>query len=623
MIGLALFAVTVVAGTLLAGRLRVQTPLLLLAVGILGSYLPFVAAPALSPELILIGILPPLLYAAAVNTSLLDFRENLSSIGWLSVGLVLFTAVGVGLVVWKILGVPFAAAFAIGAVVAPPDAVAATAVARQIGLPRRVVTILEGESLVNDATALVSLRTAVAALAAPVTILGVGLDFAKAVGIAVLVGLVVAKLGSLVFARINNPQIATTLTFLVPFVAYAPAEELHASGVLAVVVAGLFLGHQRQRTQTAQARMVQQLNWATVQFLLENSVFLLVGLQFRRILTEGLAETPGWRLLGICAAVLATVILLRVLWVAGSRLWLRPAMRLRGREPALTWQESAVVSWAGMRGVVTLAAALTLPLSAPLRATLVLVALSTTIGTLVLQGLTLPKLALRLGVHGPDPREDALQEATILQAAMADGMTAARDAAGPDDQAIVERLEEGHRNRVNAAWERLGRPNEEVGTPSDTYRRLRLEALRAEREAVLTMRSQGAMDQEVLARVLAVFDMEESMLVLLTDREQAVSSAAPLAPPLPEAPCSHLAEAPATHAPAHPANGIACLQCQIDGTTPVHLRMCLTCGEVGCCDSSEGRHATRHHEETGHPVMRSVEPGESWRWCYLDAVLGR
>ena len=620
LIQLTLFAVTVLAGTVLANRVRVQPPLMLLAIGIVGSYLPFVHVPTLSPELVLVGILPPLLYAAAVTTSLVDFRENLSSIGWLSVGLVLFTAAGVGLVVWQVLHIPFAAAFAIGAVVAPPDAVAATAVARQIGLPRRVVTILEGESLVNDATALVSLRTAITALAAPIAVAEIGLDFTIAVGVAILVGVVVAKLGSLVFSRITSPLVTTVLTFAIPFVAYAPAEELKASGVLAVVVAGLFIGHHSQRTMSAQGRLVQRLNWATVQFLLENSVFLLVGLQVRRIVTEGAAETSGWQLAGICAAVLGTVMLLRVIWIFGSRLWLRPAIK-RGKEPRLSWQESAVVAWAGMRGVVTLAAALTLPLDAPLRATLILVALTTTIGTLVLQGLTLPRLARRLGVHGPDPREDALQEATILQSAMTDGMAAARAAAGPGDEATLVRLEEGFENRVNAAWERLGRSTTEVDTPSEAYRRLRMVSLHAEREAVLKMRSEGSLDQEVLARVLANLDMEESMLILIDERDDRIT-AAPLSPALPDAPCVHLAEAPATHAPAHAEHGIECRMCLIEGTVPVHLRMCLQCGEIGCCDSSEGRHASRHHHDTGHPVMRSVEPGESWRWCFVDEVLG-
>ncbi|GAB3700681.1 Na+/H+ antiporter [Mariniluteicoccus flavus] len=620
LIAVTLFVLAVLGGTLVSRRLGVQGPLVLLALGVLGSYLPFVHEPALSPELILVGVLPPLLYAAAVNTSLMDFRDNFSPIGWLSVGLVLFTALGVGLVVWQVLDVPFAAAFAIGAVVAPPDAVAATAVARQIGLPRKVVTILEGESLVNDATALVSLRTAVAALAAPISAMAIGLDFAKAVAIAIVVGVVVAKLAGLVFRHITDPITTTVLTFLVPFAAYAPAEELHASGVLAVVVAGLFVGHHSPTTQDAPARLFQRLNWATVQFVLENSVFLLIGLQVRRIVVAGTAETSGWTLAGLCLAVLATVIVLRVGWVLVSRVWLIPGRR-RGREPRLTLAESLVVGWAGMRGVVTLAAALTLPLATPMRATLILVALTTTLGTLVLQGLTLPLLARRLGVRGPDPREDALQEATVLQAALGDGLTAAREAASPGDGLVLARLEDAYDTRVNAAWERLGRPSDEVDTPSDAYRRLRLVALEAERATLLRIRDEGRADHEVLARVLATLDLEESLLIRLNEGAQRASTT-PLAPALPDAPCDHLGDAQCARSPRDSAAGAACGACRAEGTQPVHLRMCLACGEVGCCDSSEGRHADRHFRETGHPVMRSIEPGESWRWCYVDEVLG-
>lgn len=619
-IPLTLFAVTVLGGTLLAERLRLQGPLVLLAIGVLGSYLPFVHEPALSPELVLVGILPPLLYATAINTPLADFRENLAPIGWLSVGLVIFTAAGVGLVVWRVLGVPFAAAFAIGAVVAPPDAVAATAVGRQIGLPRRVTTILEGESLVNDATALVSLRTAVTALAAPVSAAAIALDFAKAVAIAVLVGVVVAKVGALAFRRIDNPIVTTLLTFVLPFVAYAPAEELHASGVLAVVITGLLVGHQGPVTQDARARLFQRMNWATIQFLLENSVFLLMGLQVRRIVAEGVAETSGWTLVGTCLAVLGAVIALRVVWVVATRLWLRPRNRRSGQAPRLSWQESAIISWAGMRGVVTIAAALTLPLGAPLRATLVLVALATTIGTLVLQGLTLPLLARALGVRGPDPREDALQEATVLRATMARGLAAAQEAAGPGDTAVLERLQESYELRVNRAWERLGRSSDELETPSDAFRRLRLVSIDAERRALLEMRKENGLEQEVLSGVLDGLDMEETMLGSLDERAQAIRSA-PLATQLPEAPCDHLADAPCARPPDE--DGPQCHECQVERTEPVHLRMCLECGHVACCDSSPGRHAEAHFQQSGHPVMRSIEPGESWRWCYVDEVLGR
>lgn len=606
-------ALTVLAVTTLSNRRSLSAPLMLMLVGLVGSYLPFVHEPSLSPELVLVGILPPLLYTAAHSTSLLDFRANLPAIGWLSIGLVLFTAAGVALVVSGLIpGIPFAAAFAIGAVVAPPDAVAATAVARQIGLPRRVVTVLEGESLVNDATALVSMRTAVGALTASVTVGAVLLDFGKAVLVGVAVGVVVAKVVSAVLARTSDPVATTAMSFLLPFIAFVPAEELHASGVLAVVVAGLLLGHSAPIVETAQSRLSTQINWETITFLLENTVFLLVGLQTRRIVTDAADSPLGWgRIVAVCAAGLLTVIVLRVVWVLGTR----ALVRVR-TQPATPLKESLVVGWAGMRGVVTLAGALSLPGSMPHRSVLVLLALVVTVGTLLVQGLSLPWLARRLDIHGPDPREDALQEAAILGKASAAGLAAMERVAGPDDAAVVQQIRDQSERRVNAIWERLGRSSTELETPAEQYVRLRKVALAAERAKVLKIRDAGVGEQDVLRSVLSALDAEESGLLRVEKRNGRMR---PLEPALPESPCEHLAESPCA---VRPSSDDSCTGCDAEGTTPVHLRMCLTCGYVGCCGSSEARHAERHFLETGHPTMRSFEPGESWRWCYVDKLVG-
>ncbi len=462
LVPITLFATTVLAVTWVAERLRLSAPLLLMLVGVLGSVLPFVSAPELTPEFVLVGLLPPLLYAAAVNTSLLDFRDNLGPIGWLSVGLVIFTMVGVGIVTWLFLGGPVAAGLALGAVVAPPDAVAATAVARTVGLPRRVVTVLEGESLVNDATALVCLRTAVLALTASVTASDVAGDFVRAVVVALVVGYAVARGAGLLYRHLPSTPMTTTLSFVVPFAAYAPTEELHGSGVLAVVVAGLVLGHRAPFEQGAEARVAQRVNWRTVQFLLEHSVFLLIGLQARRIVTD--AAQSGYSsavLVGTCAAVLGAVILLRVIWVVATRMVARAK-----RADAAPLRESLVIAWAGMRGVVTLAAAMALPADIPGRPVLVLAALVVTIGTLLIQGLTLPVLARRLGVRAPDPREDAIQEAIVLQRATAAGLTAAREAAHPGDDAMLARLGEDAERRINGIWEQLGRPDSLLEPPN-------------------------------------------------------------------------------------------------------------------------------------------------------------
>ncbi|MEA5153179.1 cation:proton antiporter [Raineyella sp.] len=605
-----LFTFVVLVVTWWADRLRISAPLALILVGIVGSVLPFVRVPALSPELVLVGLLPPLLYAAAVNTPLADFRSNITSIGWLSIGLVLFTMVGVALVVRPMLGVPWAAAFAIGAVVAPPDAVAATAVARQVGLPRRVVTILEGESLVNDATALVSLRSATLALTAALSAGAVALDFGRAVVLAVAIGLGVARLAGLFFRRLQNAAMTVGLSFLVPFTAYALTELLHGSGVLAVVVAGIVLGHRAQREQTAEARLSARINWHTLQFLLENAVFLLIGLQTQEIVAAAwTSDTGHGTVIAVCLAALAAVILLRLVWLLVTGVFL---VR-RGARP---WAETLVLGWAGMRGVVTLAAALTLPLDTPGRPVLVLIALVVTIGTLLVQGLTLPPLARALRLRGPDVREDAIESAMILQRATAAGLAAVDEAAHPEDRDTVAQLRAETTHRLNNLWERLGRPGAELETPEAAHRRLRRVALDREREVILDIRDEGRADQTVISEVLNVLDLEDVMTQRLVDRGDAVRGA--LAVHSIAEPCLHLQEARDC---AVPNSYTGCPDCEREGLTPVHLRMCLTCGNIGCCDSSPGNHARKHFDATGHPVMRSFEPGESWRWCYLDQVI--
>jgi monovalent cation/hydrogen antiporter len=609
--------VTLVAG--LARRRNLSAPLLLTVVGVAASFLPFVPQFRLDPELVLVGLLPPLLYATAIRSSLLDFKANRRAIGMLSVGLVAFTALGVGLLTWWLLPVPFAAAVAFGAVVAPPDAVAATAVARRIGLPRRVVTILEGESLLNDAMALVVLRTAIAGLSGAVSLGGIGLDFLLATLGGAVVGLAVAFLLGWIRKRVTDPVIDTSLSFMAPFAAYLPAEAIHGSGVVAVVVAGLVLAHRATLLQTASSRLSERVNWSTISFLLQNTVFLLIGLQARWIVEDVRHSTlaPS-RILLFCAAVLAAVILLRPLWVFPVRyLVIRPGVDRMGRSSP--WTHSAIVSWAGMRGVVTLAAAFVLPESTPHRDVLVLAAMVVTAGTLLLQGISLPWLARGLDVRGPDPREDALQEATVLQASVSAGLAELAQADSGLDPAIGDALQARALQRANMAWERLGRTEPEVETPTETWRRLRVQMLQAERAAVLEIRNAGRADHEVLESVLSALDLEESMLDRVSDRDEGLRDGRLLRPETGDDGCEHLAQAPCVK---EPASHRICPECEREGLAWVHLRLCLTCGNVGCCSSSPGNHAERHFRDAGHPVMRSFEPGEAWRWCYVDDLLG-
>lgn len=619
--GLLVIVAVVCAGSAVGRRFNIPVPLLLVLAGVAGSFLPFIPPVELNPELVLVGLLPPLLYAAAFRTSLFDFKSNRRSIGLLSVGYVIFGTVGVGLVVWWLFPeIPLAAAIALGAVVAPPDAVAATAIARKVGMPRRIVNILEGESLVNDATALVCLRAAVAAIAGSVSALDVAGGFVVAAGGGLAVGLAAAYLLTEVRKRISNVAINTSTSLMAPFVAFLPAEAIHASGVLAVVVTGLVMGTKAPSMPNGAARQSARSNWDTVQFLLENAVFLLIGLQVRSIIDSVQDDSLGagrvW--LG-CAVILLAVLVLRPVWVFPATYLPRLIPSVQRKDPAPPWQFPAIVSWAGMRGVVTLAAVLTLPDDLEHRNVLVLAAMVVVAGTLVLQGFTLPALVRVLGLPGPDRREDALNQAALMQLATAAGMERLEQLRRENDPPeVMDMLRRRTQERGLAAWERLGRPAAESATTSQRYAQLRMAMLEAERDKVLELRRGGDFAHEVLSEVLERLDVEESMLDASLNEPDAATEGGGEGLAQPGGVCDHLTAAMPSPVPANP----TCAGCEREGTTPVHLRMCLACGNIGCCDSSAGRHASRHFKEAGHPVMRSIEPGEDWRWCYVDDLLG-
>lgn len=615
--------VTAVAAV--AARLRISPPLLLVVAGFGMSYLPFLQHFAISSDIVLVGLLPPLLYASALRTSLVDFRRNLRPILLLSVGLVAFTVVGVGLIAMWVLPIPAPLAFALGAIVAPPDAVAASAVARRVGIPRRLVTILEGESLVNDATALVALRSAVAAIAISVSTWHVVLDFAWASAGGALVGFAVAYVTGTLRKRITDDLIDTSISLVTPFVAYLVAEVIGASGVLAVVIAGLLLGHKAFLIQSASGRIVEQNNWRTIAFVLENSVFAMIGLQVRAIVSAvGDSDLPVSTIVWACLAVLTGVIVLRLVWMFPATYISRLVPRVAERDPAPNWRVPAVLSWAGMRGVVTLAAAFSLGADVEYREVLVLIALVVVAGTLLLQGSTLPWLVRRLGVDGPDLATDALAEAGVYQSAVGAGLARLDEITDgePEDALppqVLDRLRTRSLERADAVWERLGGSDD---TPSQVYARVRTQMLTAEREEVLRVRDSGVVDAAVLTRVLAALDVEEAML----DRAEPVDTSmrdedlgADGMGTAGAGGCDHLRDAPEHTRPTTP-NG--CKECLRDGTEWVHLRLCLSCGHVGCCDSSVNKHATAHFRDTEHPVMRSFELGEAWRWCYVDDALG-
>jgi Na+/H+ antiporter len=612
-------AAVVIAASALSRRLPQPAPLSLTLVGLAASFVPGVPAVRLSPDVVLIGFLPPLLYATALRTSLVDFRRNRLAIVQLSVGLVLATTFVSALVIWWLLPVPFAVAVAVGAVVAPPDAVAATAVARRVGMPRRMVTVLEGEGLVNDATALVALRSAIAATSSAVSVWGVGLAFAGTALGGIVVGLLVAVVTGKLRRLIQDEITDTAVSLITPFLAYLAAEELHCSGVLAVVVAGLTLSHRAYLLQSASSRIFERTNWATIEFLLENTVFFLIGLQVREIIADaGHSGLSTGRVVFVCIAVPLTVMLVRPLWVF-------PMVYLPRRLPLVKRWASPVslppavpagISWAGMRGVVTLAAAFVIPTGAPYRSVLILIALVVVGATLILQGATLSVVLRRLGLFGPDRAEDTLLLAAVQQQVAAAGLERLDAVAGPDvSKQVLERLRRRSKERSNAAWERLGGDDE---TPSQAYARLRTEMIDAERDTLIKIRDAGKVPHEVLRVALGAIDIEETVLNLgeslhLRDRDRDLIPRS--TPPA----CEHLAAARTDVRPRTPDGCEECLQL---GWEWVHLRLCLTCGHVGCCDSSVGKHSTGHFNGTAHPVMRSFEIGEAWRWCYVDALIG-
>jgi CPA1 family monovalent cation:H+ antiporter len=503
------------AVTTLCRRLRVNPTLVLVVAGIAVSFLPWVPDFRINPDLVLLVVLTPLLYSAALDSSYLGLRANIRPIGLLAVGLVIFSMVVIGVVAWWVVpGLSLAAGLVLGAVVAPPDAVAAIAVGRRLGLPRRMMTILAGESLANDATALTLFRVALAAAAGSGISLLSGIEMFLLAGVGgTVIGLAVGWVVHQVRIRLNDPPIESALGLVVPFAVYLIAEEAHASGLLAVVVAGLYLGHRAPETGFA-TRLQDDAVWRASDTVLESVVFALIGLQLTGVLRELGAVGP---LLLAGAAVTAAAVLARLVWVFPATYLPRLLPSVRRREPFPTWQNPAVISWAGMRGVVSLAAAFAITPEVPHRPTLIFLAFFVTVGTLLLHGLTLPWVIRRLGVRGEESATDALAEAQAQHAAGRAAVSRLDELAehpdGPVPEHTVQKLRYLAQMRTNSTWERLGRPAEETGeSPGAAHRRLRRAMVSAERDTFVQFRDQGRIDDEVLRRVLRELDLEEAML---------------------------------------------------------------------------------------------------------------
>jgi Na+/H+ antiporter len=511
---LGLLVVVAVLATV-ARTIRVPYPILLVVGGLLLALSPAVPDIVLAPELVFLLILPPLLYLAAFDTAIRDVRAMIRPILSLAVGLVLATTVAVAVVVHAVLPeIGWPAAFALGAIVSPPDAVAAVAVLRRLSVPPRLVTLLEAESLFNDATALIAFRFSVAAMAtASFSLPSAALSFVV-VGIGgILVGIVVGAVIALLRRRLTDPPVEITISLLTPFASYLAAEQLHVSGILAVVTTGLSLGWWSPRIMDPNVRLRGRAVWDMVIFALNGLVFLLIGLQLSTVLPS-LADHPPLTTIGLGLLVSAVVIAIRLVWVAPAALGL-PILGHRKR-----WSDVLIIGWAGMRGVVSLATALALPLETPNRDLLLFLTFCVILATLVGQGLTLPWLVRALGVS--DDGSSAEQELRARAAALDAACQRIKQLTDewPNHLPLIETLKSqyGHRASHLGDLTSYGEANgnQPLSQAAEQeileHGQIKRSVIDAERAAILELRQRGEIGDQAWRRVERDLDLEELRL---------------------------------------------------------------------------------------------------------------
>ncbi|GAA3635851.1 sodium:proton antiporter [Microbacterium awajiense] len=578
-IAILLGVIAIVAASVLAPKVRVAGPLILVVLGIGVSLLPFVPEIEVDPEFILVGVLPPLLYAAAVRLPAIEFRRDFRPIAGLSVVLVLLSSVVLGLFFYALIpGIDFLLAIALGAILSPTDAVA-TSIVKRLGISRRIVTILEGESLLNDATSLVVLRVMIASSA----VVAADSDgrqpnlfvaFAWGVLVAVVLGWLVGYLNLRLRAHVHQPAANSALGFIVPFVAYLPTEQLGGSGLVAAVVAGIVTGQGAARRFTPEQRLSDEANWRTIELLLEGGVFLVMGLELKEIVDENYAAHGGLgRAAVLAATALGIILVVRIGWVS-FLVWLQsrrareqrrrrldeigarldeietgPSTRRRTGPDAvgravvarvgriarmrevvarrladldyyqaspLGWRQGAVLVWAGLRGVVTLAAAQTLPRETPERALLVLVAFLVAVGSLVIQGLTLPWLVRRLGLRSAGGDTISADEQTQIDDELRSAaVTALADPAlrRRDGRPFPDEL-------VHATSGRLtDPPDDDTSVAARDRLELRLRVIEAMRDRLLELSSGGSYSTPALRHMLAELDADQLSVELRLEDE--------------------------------------------------------------------------------------------------------
>jgi Na+/H+ antiporter len=501
-------------------KIKIPYPILLVLAGIGIGLIPHLPRIELNPEVVFLIFLPPVLYAAAWATSWPDFKAAKRPISLLAIGCVIFSTCAVAWVAHTVIpGFGWAEAFVLGAIISPPDAVAATSATKGVWMPRRVVTILEGESLVNDATGLIAYKYAVAAVISGTFVLWeAGLQFLWVAGAGIAVGLIIGQVFLWIHRMTpNNPTTDTTLTFLAPYVAYLLAEAFHLSGVLAVVTAGLFLAWHSSEVFSQQTRLQATGTWNTVLFILNGLIFIIIGLQLPFILAQ-MRKYSAMDLLMYGGIISAAVIIGRIIWVyPGTYIprWL--SKRIRTTEPRPSPKVVTIVAWSGMRGIVSLAAALALPLTIngiepfPHRNLIIFITFTVIFATLVLQGLTLPHLIRFLGIKSDGHEHDEEHDVRMRMAS-----------------SVIEHIEENYSllpdevlAQVKTKYEiRIQRLRKDVtqrrlnDEQIMEFQRIQQELLDRERRFLISMRNEGKISAEVLRRLEYELDLEETRLIL-------------------------------------------------------------------------------------------------------------
>ncbi len=508
---------------------RIPYPILLVVGGLALAVTPGIPEVELEPELVLLILLPPLLYAAAFFTPLRELRRNLGPISLLAIGLVLATAIGVAAVAHVALGFAWPEAFVLGAIVSPTDPVAATAIARRLGVPGRIVTIVEGESLVNDATALVAYKFAVAAvLTGSFSALEASGEFVLVVAGGIAVGIAVGAAIAAIRRRLDNPPVEVTIALFSAYFAYLPAEAIGVSGVLAAVTVGIYMGRLTSRLTNPTTRIQGQAVWEIVTFLFNSALFVLIGLQLPTVV-DGISELQTAELIRDAALIAATVIVIRIVWVFPfTYLPRRLSRRWREHEPYPPWRHTLIVAWTGMRGAVTLAAALAIPLTTdagapfPEREQIIFCAFGVILVTLLLQGLTLPPLIKVLEVDDYD--EELEQEEVSARLHAIDAALARMDELVAEEWVLDDTVERvrgaySYRRRRFTALSRDGEFDGGVDgdgvdyeTRSVAYQRLVRELLDAQRATLVGLRDAGSINDDVLRRIERELDLEDSRL---------------------------------------------------------------------------------------------------------------